>query len=307
MGPDLKSCHLPNTCLFKAQSSASVDVLAGGGVDSRPLSQAVSGAAESIVQMLESRIFPRYKVSVGSYTVNFVRNEKRADLPILMVHGAIVSHLYFLPAAELLSVDYEILIPDLVGHGESSKPAHTLLVEEQALTLHAFLEKLSIDKVHLMANSYGCEIACEFAVRYPERVDKLILIGPATDPHQPNMAIQLARLFYDGLVEHPMMSIVLLRDLWSMGMRRAIETSKIMIGYDYRPRLPLIKASTLIVRGDKDALAPQKWVEEAAALIPDARLDIVAGAPHNIQYTKPGPLVKLVHEFLQQHDFESDD
>jgi 2-hydroxy-6-oxonona-2,4-dienedioate hydrolase len=214
------------------------------------------------------------------------------------VHGAIVSHIYFLPLAELLASRYQIIIPDLIGHGQSSKPAHVLPVVEQASMLHALLKTLSIDRVHLLANSYGCEIATEFAIRYPDCLDKLVLIGPATDPHQKNIYIQLARLFYDGVVERPKMSIVLMRDLCCMGMGRAIDTSKQMIAYDYRPRLPWIKAPTLIVRGKNDALAPQKWVEEAQSLVPDSRLEVVANAPHNVQFTTPGPLAQLVRQFF---------
>lgn len=160
--------------------------------------------------------FRESRVQVNGQEVYSVVSERNTDrLPIVMIHGALVSHVYFMPTAAILAKSYPILVPDLPGHGESSKPNHALPVTKQARTLRRWLKKLGIEKAVIMANSYGCEIAVELALEFPEIVERLILVSPSADPHEPNLFRQFVRLVTDGFYEHPTMYLVLVRDLFS--------------------------------------------------------------------------------------------
>jgi len=253
------------------------------------------------MSFLESDRFPESKCAVDNQTIAYVRNrERHGTIPIVMVHGVAVSHIYFLPTADLLSDNFDVIVPDLPGHGHSSKPPSALTVQEQARTLKRFLEVLGIPKVFIIANSYGCAITTEFAIEFPQAVDRLVLIGPAADPHCPDCFLQFCRLMQDTFFENPKMIAVGIHDVSEMGLRKAIETSVQMIDYDYRPRLPLIRAKTLVIRGQNDPLAPQKWAEEAAELIPSSRLITVEAAPHNVQFCSPQRLAEIASRFSKE-------
>jgi len=219
-------------------------------------------------------------------------------IPIVMIHGAIVSRRYFLPVAKILANDYLVYVPDLPGHGASTKPKDALAVEEQAEVMHAWMQNLGINKAIVMANSYGCEIAVELAVRYPEQVERLILTGPASDPSAPTRFQQALRLFCDGFLEKQRMSWVLFVDMLELGWHRAMQTTQIMIDYDYIAKLPRLSMKTLVARGERDPLAPQKWCERVVSLIPDAQLVVIPGGPHNIIFSTAIELADVVARFL---------
>jgi pimeloyl-ACP methyl ester carboxylesterase len=225
---------------------------------------------------------------------------EQSQLPIILIHGAIVSHLYWMPTAKLLAKDHDVYAIDLPGHGKSSKPAKTLTVIEQAEVIAEWLAVMGIEKAVIAGNSYGCEIAVELAIKFSDRVGPLILTAPAADPSEPTIHQQGLRLLRDAFFENPTMGFVLLRDSFSIGIKRGLETSQIMIDYDYIPRLPLVMHKTLVVRGSKDTVAPEPWVEKVVKLLPDAQLVVIPGGPHDINYSNPKELSAAMNVFLSE-------
>jgi pimeloyl-ACP methyl ester carboxylesterase len=221
------------------------------------------------------------------------------QLPLVMIHGALVSRRYLMPTAELLATHLRIYVPDLAGHGGSSKVKHALSVGRQAEILYAWMLNSGFTKINLLGHSYGSEIVGELAARYPQMVNKLVLASPAADPYVTTLWEQYLRLTIDGFLESPLMPFVLLRDLWDMGIVRAFETAHQMMVYKLRAALPKIKAKTLVIRGENDFLVSQKWVEEIADTIADARIDVVPGGPHNINFSSPDKFAPALLEFLE--------
>ncbi len=244
---------------------------------------------------------------VDSYTACFGYNvhavsagpSEPEGFPILMIHGAVVSRRYLLPTAELLCAKYQVHVVDLVGHGSSSKPEHALTVPEQAAVLAEFLKQKNINRVYVLANSYGCEIAVHLSANYPELVDRLIIIGPTCDRSWPTLLMQFLRLCADGIYEHPSMTLVIMKDLWELGLRRAIETSKIMLNYRTLTQVPKVVCKTLVVRGSNDPIANEEWTHRVVrAFNADVTYIPVQGAPHNVNYTNAPILYTLVDNFL---------
>jgi 4,5:9,10-diseco-3-hydroxy-5,9,17-trioxoandrosta-1(10),2-diene-4-oate hydrolase len=74
---------------------------------------------------------------------------------------------------------YRTLVPDLLGYGYSTKPEEgTFSMGDLAAQLAAMLDSLDVEKVSLVGNSMGGVISIRFALDYPERVEKLILMAP---------------------------------------------------------------------------------------------------------------------------------
>ncbi len=254
-----------------------------------------------MISFLPLGIFKSCRTKIEDQEIFSVRSvPKDGKAPVLFIHGALVSHLYFMPVAAILAHNYQVLVPDLPGHGESSKPEDALPVETQARMLRAWLAESGIERVTVLAHSYGCAIAVQMAIEYPELIGRLIFIGPAADPSTPLLFLQAVRLIMDGFYEHPAMFLILMRDTFCTNLKRSIQTAEIMIGFDYLPKLPLIPIKTLVVRGENDPLASQKWVDKFVSSLPDARLIVIENSPHNVQFAKPEVVAEAVTRFLEE-------
>ncbi len=257
-----------------------------------------------------SKAFSGSKVSALGYEVYSVCSKiDRAEhtgaaprLPIVFIHGAIVSHLYWMPTVRLVAETHDVYALDMPGHGRSSKPVKALGVIEQADVIGAWLTAMGMDKAVIAANSYGCEIAVELALRHADKVDSLILTAPASDPSEPTVRQQGMRLLRDAFSESPTLGFVLLWDAFGpfgIGLKRCVETCQIMVEYDYLTRLPLIRHSTLVVRGSKDTVATEPWVERVVKLLPNAELSVIEGGPHDINYCSAKELTRITNNFLE--------
>lgn len=102
--------------------------------------------------------------------------------PVLLLHGggpgaSGISN-YHRNIAELAK-EYRVIVPDLPGYGRSTKgvdgadPFGYL-----ADTIRALLDQLGLEKAHLVGNSYGGACALRLALDTPDRVDRMVLMGP---------------------------------------------------------------------------------------------------------------------------------
>ena len=215
--------------------------------------------------------------------------------PLVLVHGLGVSSLYFAPALRELSRDFACRAPDLPGYGKSPKPRDALGVRRLADVLLALLDAPTL----LVANSFGCQVAVEAAVRDPARVRALVLVGPTYDPSA-TLGQSTARLVRDAVREPPGLLARISLDYFRMGPRRLLQTARSMARDPVAAKLPRVEAPTLVVRGERDGIVSQRWAERVAALLPHGRLSVVSGAAHAVHWTHPRELRRLVLELVEE-------
>jgi pimeloyl-ACP methyl ester carboxylesterase len=122
-------------------------------------------------------------VSVGEFSVKYATAGEGE--PVLMLHGSDPRENWRVWEPLLgLADNYELVMPDLIGYGESSKPTETPDHRVQALVVHDLIEHLRFRTVTLVGSSWGGQIALEFALRWPEIVQSLVLIASAYDKDQ---------------------------------------------------------------------------------------------------------------------------
>ena len=63
--------------------------------------------------------------------------------------------------------------------------------------------------------------------------------------------------------------------------------------------LPHVHVPTLVIRGSRDPIVLQDWVEKVNHLLPNSQLIVVQGAGHAVNFNSPDKLVQLVRSFLQ--------
>jgi pimeloyl-ACP methyl ester carboxylesterase len=144
----------------------------------------------------------------------------------------------------------------------------------------------------------GCQIAVELAIRRPELVSSLVLIGPTLDPYLRPWRKLLPGFALDCLREPPWLWWIILRDYLAMGPRRFAITARYAREHRIEQRLPLVRQPTLVVRGGRDGFVSQRWCEEAAALLPLGRLVTIPGEPHAVHYTAPSAVADEVEQHV---------
>ena len=221
------------------------------------------------------------------------------ELPIvLLIHGLVVASTYMVPTAEQLAPFCRVYVPDLPGYGKSYKPDKILELSELADALAEWMDALALQKAHLVGNSFGCQIIAEFAVRHSRRVDRLVLQGPTVDPTARTLRSQFLRLLINSPREQHSMGRIMLEDYRAAGLRRICGTIKRALEDRIEDKLPLIRAPTLVVRGEKDPVAPQSWAEKVIVLLPHGKLQIIANAGHTINYSMPEEFAAVILPFL---------
>jgi pimeloyl-ACP methyl ester carboxylesterase len=224
--------------------------------------------------------------------------EHPGRLPVVLVHGLVISSRYMEPLAKVLGRHFTVLAPDLPGFGESTKPRRALTVPELADCLYSWLRASGIEKAVLIGNSFGCQILAELALRHSEVVDRLVLQGPTTDPAARHLPVQIWRDFINGRREPRPMGPVSRIDYAKAGLARAFATMRMLVRDRIEDKLPRIQAPTLVVRGTRDPVVPQDWAEHAARLLPRGHLVLVDGGTHTLNYAYPDAFASSILPFL---------
>jgi pimeloyl-ACP methyl ester carboxylesterase len=218
--------------------------------------------------------------------------------PVVLVHGFGVSGRYMLPLAEALAGRFSVFTPELPGFGRSERPRVPLGIGGLADALGGCLDALELERPALVANSLGCQVVTELALRQPARVGPLVLIGPTVDPEQRRARRQLLRGLSDAAREPLPLLAMTARDTAGMGIAALLATVRSALADRIEERLPLIANPTLVVRGEKDQFVSARWAERVAALLPAARLVDVPGEPHAVHFTRPELVGSLVEGLL---------
>jgi 2-hydroxy-6-oxonona-2,4-dienedioate hydrolase len=218
--------------------------------------------------------------------------------PLVLVHGLAVSSRYFVPLIRELARTRTVLAPDLPGYGRSATPPRPLDVPELADALEEWLELAGVVPAPLVANSLGCQVAVDLAVRRPHRVTRLVLLGPTMDPAAPTILRQAARLARDTLREPPGLWLAETIDYLRMGPRRTIATARLGLADPFAEKASRLPHPALVVCGGRDAIVSREWAQRVARLLPDAGLTVIEGAPHAAHWCAAADVARVVEEFL---------
>ncbi|WP_433380139.1 alpha/beta fold hydrolase [Actinoplanes sp. CA-142083] len=217
----------------------------------------------------------------------------------LLLHGLAVSHRYLMPTAAALPGS--VYVPDLPGFGLSGKPVRVLTAEQHAEVIATWMDAADLSGVHVLGNSFGCQIAVELAIRRPDLIASLILVGPTVDPAASTPGAQIRRWTHDMLSEDPHQIPMIVADVRDAGPRRILRTLAHAVGHHIERRIPLVRAPILILRGQHDRIVPAGWVARAASLARTARTVEVPDAAHNAVTTAGSVVAAQAAVFAATH------
>lgn len=220
--------------------------------------------------------------------------------PVVFVHGFAISSRSFIPIVLALAPWFACRAVDLPGYGPSEDPQAVLDVAGLADALAAWLETAGLQGAVLVGNSAGCQIVVDCAMRYPQLAGPLVLIGPTVDPSGRSAVRQLWRCARTGLRSDVTHTPLLISDARRAGWRRVARTFRYQLSDRIEQKLPKITQPTLVIRGSRDPIAPQRWVEQASAVLPNGRWETIDGGAHIVHYTLPQSVGLVIRNFL--HD-----
>jgi pimeloyl-ACP methyl ester carboxylesterase len=220
---------------------------------------------------------------------------------VVLVHGLVVSSRYMLPFARLLARHARVYAPDLPGFGKSEHPPQPLDIAGLADALAGWMQAIGLERAPLIGNSLGCQVIADLALRYPQHVERAVLVGPTIDRHGRNLLEQTRRLLAATPWEDASLIGVQLRDTWDAGLRETLSTARYALADQIEAKLPALPMPVLVVAGAGDPLAPPSWAQELARLLPRGQLRLLPGAGHALNYSAPEGLLKLVLPFLNDY------
>jgi pimeloyl-ACP methyl ester carboxylesterase len=240
-----------------------------------PAQRHLANAAPRTSQGFVSRWVP-----VGGLRLHVRSRTADAGPPWVLLHGLAVSHRYLMPTAAALRGG-PVHVPDLPGFGLSGKPRQVFDVEQHCAAVAAWMDVEGIAGARVLGNSFGCQVAVELAVRRPDLVSALVLVGPTVDPAAPTASAQALRWVTDLAWEDPWQARIIAADVRDARPRRILATLRLSVRHRIDHRLPLVQAPVLFLRGEHDPIAPPRWLRQAAGLAPRAAANVVPAAAHN--------------------------
>ncbi|MCI0438183.1 MAG: alpha/beta hydrolase [Chloroflexi bacterium] len=219
--------------------------------------------------------------------------------PVVILPGFSSSSQQVRPAAERLSAHFRTYAPDLPGFGRSDRPRVLPTLARLARFLEMWMQEMKLDGVALVGASFGAQIAVEFGARYPERVSRVVMVGPTVDPQARSLFRMTWRWLANASRENYLQG-TLLKGWWRASPRRALHVARQAMQNPIEEKLPDLRAPTLVMRGERDPVCPQKWAEQIVSLLPDGRLEAIPGAAHSILRRWPEEFARRAIPFLSE-------
>jgi pimeloyl-ACP methyl ester carboxylesterase len=270
-------------------------------------------------------------ISLHGHSLSFV--DSGAGDAVLFVHGLLGSHANWAHLIDRLDDRNRVVVPDLFGHGASSNPGGDYSLAAHAATLRDLIDRLGLDRVTLVGHSLGGGISLEFCYLFPDRVERLVLVGSGGLGREVSPALRAATLpgaewvlpalasgWVRGRVETVGKTLAWtgwrasndMRAAWegfarlsdADGRRAFLATTRAVIdaggqsvtAQDYLP--DLVDIPVLVVWGTNDMVIPAEHAARAQEAIPGCRVELFEGAGHFPHLDDPDRFALLVRDFI---------
>lgn len=250
--------------------------------------------------------------------------------PVLLLHGFGGEIWMWERQVEAMSKRYRLYIPDLLGYGYSDRPKVDYTPSLFVDTIRQFMDQIGVSRASLIGNSMGGGIAWAFALTYPTRVDKLILIDGIPPHVVPAVRSRLLRWFLairhipllpylalalrtrlmvraelmEAIYDDRLVTDVVVERQYQIG--RIAGTARVMastVRYAdevarYADALETLRKPTLIIWGEQDELFPVTVGSQLHASIRDSELVVIKDSGHMPMWEKPDETNQAILEFL---------
>ncbi|MFC1956142.1 alpha/beta fold hydrolase [Chloroflexota bacterium] len=237
--------------------------------------------------------------------------------PLLIVHGGGgKGGIDWRDNASALAESYTVYVPDLPGYGDTAPLEGSYFIPEFTNFLEQFVRAVGIDRFHLMGHSLGGGIALSYALKFPQRITKLVLVNSLCLGKEIALWVRIlsnpkmVRFSGRGLlwlfrIAKRIAAALLLAPL---EFATPITPTNIMIGCYitsikeqttiFLHHLSELVMPTLVVWGANDPVVPHRQAYAAARVIPDCHVKVFEGSGHSVYREKLTEFTYLLKGFL---------
>ena len=240
--------------------------------------------------------------------------------PLVLVHGALVDSRMWRPQLEGMSDEFTVVAWDAPGCGRSSDPPETFRLPDFADCLAGFIERLALDRPHVLGLSFGGGLAIQFYARHPALPRTLVLaaayagwagsLPPEVVAQRLAKALRESELlpeeFLPGWIPDLLTDaappevadelLTIMLECRPAGMRAMAHA---FAEADLRDVLPHIAVPTLLLYGDADRRSPLDVAEALRDDIPGSKLVVLPGVGHASNLEAPEQFNQAVRSFLR--------
>ncbi len=221
-----------------------------------------------------------------------------ATRTLVLVHGYGGSALQWLYQLRFFGQTMRVVAPDLRGHGHSDDPsALPMSMEGLVDDLDTVLDALQVQRPFaLIAHSFGGAVATEYALRHPEDVSALVLLGvPSRFIIRPVLR-RLMRIpdpLFTGIAKRIRVAL--------FASQRTLSRmhDRVMAPWRGDERLQLLRVPTLAVLGQRDTVFMRQHYEDVARIIPGAHNVVIPVSAHLVQLERPDAVNRAIRRFIE--------
>ena len=241
---------------------------------------------------------------------------------VVLVHGLGGTSNNWTPLMGAL-MRHRAVRPDLPGSGRSSRVEGALSIERFVDSVKAVCDRLGVARAHFAGHSLGTIVCMHLAARHPALVRSLALFGPLLAPPEaarPNIAARAVKARGEGMAGMQAIADAIVQAATSSDTRANKPVAVALVRESLMRQDPegyarscealaaaqavdtaLIKAPTLLVTGEDDAVAPPQSVRALGDRIGGARVVVYPRCGHWTTYERPEECARELRDFLASH------
>jgi pimeloyl-ACP methyl ester carboxylesterase len=258
-------------------------------------------------------------------TLAYIDRGDRTGPAVVLIHGYTDNARDWVPMLPYLAKNYRLILVDIRGHGQSSKPECCYTRLDFAYDIKLLLDGLGVARADIVGHSLGSIIAQTFAEYWPERTAHVVLIsstgGARPDrpkkPPQFDFAAEIRKLKEPIEADSPFMIAwwdsptpvdpdfirrqrkdaagIPLR-VWIAVLDQSLQANNVY--GDLQSTLPRLKAPTLLIWGSKDPLMEEDVRQTLRDALPSAKVKVFDGLGHNPFWEDPRGVAEVINGFL---------
>ena len=233
--------------------------------------------------------------------VNYIRYGKKSGDTLVFLHGWGQNIEMMKPVADPFSEDFDIIIVDLPGHGESEEPDTVYTVDDFVECIKELLDSLKVKNPILIGHSFGGKTSLLYASKY--NVKKLILFAPSYKKEIQKLSLKTKMLKtakkipglnkLEGFAKKHIGSTDY-KNASPLMRQILVET----VNYDIRNQIPNIKCPTILIWGTMDEAVDIEGAYELESLIKDAGVVVYENCTHYAYLERLGQTINVMKSFL---------
>jgi pimeloyl-ACP methyl ester carboxylesterase len=239
-----------------------------------------------------------------------------AKPPVVLLHGLMTSGACWTPLARALEKDYDVIMPDARGHGNSGVPDRGYRYGNLAADVMSFIDVLGLATPVVVGHSMGGMTAAMVANQSPKRLRGLILVDPpfltperqrevfesdVANQHRRILSRPRQDLLADMLGRHSSRSREIIELLVQARFQTSMHTFEVLTppNPDYMQLINTLDVPSLLVIGDTGSVVSPKMAAELAGLNHRLKVVQIKEAGHGVPYDQPERLSVVVQTFLR--------